>query len=542
MIVYKIVLVDDEAVVRVGIRDRIEWQSLGFECAADCENGVEALAAIERIQPDVVLTDINMPFMDGLELTQAVKARHPEMKVVILTGYDDFDYAQRAVKLKVNDFILKPITAAELTAVLQKIKAELDEQRKDKEELDRLQRQLRESMPVLKERFLDRLATSTIREGELAERLAFFEIELPGPDYEALAIDLDLLERGAGPTAAADRELLRFAIYNVTQELLSEDYTVSEVFRSREEKVMAILSGDQPELHDRAQELADKIRLAAEQFLRRTVSVGIGTPAVSLRNISESCQAAVSALEYRLLLGGNRVISISDMEPRIGRKADYSQEYDRRLIAGIKTGTADEVDHAVDTAINRHRTAMLTIDQSYIRLQRTLIAVMQALEELGCEEADVFGSGVNPLTAIYSFRTLDEISDWLKEACRRAVNSVAEARDDQCRQQMKEALAYIHDHYGDSELSVKTVSKQVLMSVSYFSAAFKSHTGKTFVEYLTAVRMDKAKEQLKFTGLRTYEIAAKSGYPDAQYFSVLFKKHTGDSPTEYRQKTSAERA
>ncbi|MUT65300.1 response regulator [Paenibacillus sp. NEAU-GSW1] len=538
---YKLVLVDDEAVVREGIREKIKWEALGFECAADCENGVAALEAIDRLQPDVVLTDINMPFMDGLELTKAVKSKYPDMKMIILTGYDDFDYAQRAVKLQVNDFILKPITAAELTAVLEKLKEELDGQQKEKEDLERLRRQLRESMPALKERFLDRIAMMPIGERELAERLVFFGLELAGPFFIALAIDLDLPERSG--LTAADRELLRFAVYNVAQELLHEEKGAAVFRSSREEKVLAILSGNGTEsLNDRSQELADAIRTSAEQFLKRTVSVGIGTSSGDLRCIHESCHSAISALEYRLLLGGNQVISISDMEIRSGRGADYSQEFDRKLIAGIKTGTPDEVDIAVEAAISQHRTAMLTIEQSYIRLQRTIIAVIQALEELGCEEAEVFGKGVNPVTAIYSFRTLEEISEWLKTACRRAVDSVAEARDGQWRKQLKDALAIIHERYGDADLSVKAVSKQALMSVSYFSAAFKAHTGKTFVEYLTALRMDKAKELLKFTALKTYEIAARSGYPDAQYFSVLFKKHTGDSPTEYRQKTAAERA
>ncbi|MFF2482989.1 response regulator [Paenibacillus sp. NPDC058071] len=537
---YKIVLVDDEAVVREGVRERIAWDELGFECVADCENGVEALEAIARLAPHVVLTDINMPFMDGLELTREVTERFPDTKMIILTGYDDFEYAQQAIKLKVNDFILKPITAAELTVVLQKVRSELDEQKKSKEDLEQLQRQLRESLPVLKERFLERLATSKVGSRELEERIRYFQIDLPGPVYTALAVDLDRLEQIG--TGAADRELMRFAVFNIVQEMM-EGVRSSAVFRTRDEKVLAIVSGEnEPQHRERIEELAERIRHAVQQFLKLTVSVGIGTETTALAHVSASCQSAVSALQYRLLLGNNQVISISDMEKKSRTQVNSSSEYDRKLIAGIKTGTAAEVELAIDGAIEDYRSAMQPIDRSYIRIQRTIILLMQALDEIGCSESDTFGPGVNPVTDIYKLRTLDDIGEWLKEACRRAINSVTSARDDQCRRQIDEALAHIHQHYGDGELSVKAVSRLVHMSVSYFSAAFKSRTGKTFVEYVTGIRMEKAKELLKFTSLRTYEVALQAGYPDAQYFSVLFKKHTGLSPTDYRNKTAAERA
>ncbi|MFX3636113.1 MAG: response regulator [Candidatus Pristimantibacillus sp.] len=532
---YKILLVDDEAVVREGIRERMSWEELGFDCVGDCENGVDALEAVERLHPNVVLTDINMPFMDGLELTRRIMDKFPETKIIILTGYDDFDYAQKAVKLKVNDFILKPITAAELTAVLHKLRNELDAQRQDKEDQEKLKRQLYESMPVLRERFLDRLATMTLNQKELEERIRYFDIHLDGPNYMTMAIDLDRLERNH--SVDTDRELLRFAVYNIAQEIVGAEPS-SAVFRSRDEKIMAILSGDQVEtLYERVQELAEQIRQSAYQFLKLTVSVGIGTPCSNLQQLKLSSKAAVAALDYRLLLGDNRVISILDMENRRTERAGHPTECDRELISGIKTGTNEEVERAIEGVIAHNRTASLSIDQCYIRIQRTIIAVIQALDEIGCTDAEVFGPGVNPITEIYQFRTLDEIGDWLKSACQRAVRNVSEARNDQCRTQMSEALHHIHEHYDDVDLSVKAVCKRVHMSVSYFSAAFKSETGKTFVEYLTAVRLEKAKELLKFSGMRTYEIAAKTGYNDPQYFSVLFKKHTGESPTEYRQKT-----
>ncbi|MGO4108348.1 response regulator [Paenibacillus sp. YAF4_2] len=537
---YTILLVDDEAVVREGIRERIPWGELGFECVADCENGVQALEEIERLRPHIVLTDINMPFMDGLALSRQVMNQYPDMKVVILTGYDDFEYAQQALKLKVKDFILKPVTAAELSAMLHKLRLELDEEKQEREDLARLQSQLHESMPLLKERFLERMSTMALSEKEMALRLRYFQIRLTGPHYIGLAIDTDRLDEQGG--ADTDKELLRFAVYNIAQEFVSEEPNYA-LFRSREERVMVILGGEREELlQEKAQELAERIRQSAVQFLKLTVSVGIGTTVEGYARIRTSCKEAVAALDYRLILGDNSVITLSDMEKRRSSPAGHPPEFDRELIAGIKTGTTEEVERAIEALISHNKAELTSIDQCYLRIQKTILAVMQTLGDIGCKEADVFGTGVNPMTEIYRFRTMEEIGAWLKTACRQAVLSVTATRSDQCRSQIEEAISYLENNYEDEDLSVKAVCKHVLMSVSYFSAAFKAQTGKTFIEYLTAIRMDKARELLKFTSLRTYEIAARTGYSDAQYFSVLFKKHTGESPTDYRHRTAAEQA
>lgn len=171
-----------------------------------------------------------------------------------------------------------------------------------------------------------------------------------------------------------------------------------------------------------------------------------------------------------------------------------------------------------------------------MRIVRVMLAVLQTLMEIGCNENELIGKEKSLLSDLHSFRSLDEIEHWLNEVCEQALRDVAKTRKDLTRSQMLEAVDFIQRHYEDPELSIKTVCSRIFISTSYFSALFKTHTGRTFVEYVTEVRMEKAKELLKHSSMKTYEIAAKTGYQDPQYFSVLFKKHTGDTPTEYRNK------
>ena len=173
---YKLLIVDDEALVREAIQDQMDWEKLGFECIGTCEDGVEALEFIKSNPPDVVLTDIGMPFMNGIELTQELYIHYPTIKVIIFTGYDDFDFAQQALKLQAVDYILKPMTAIELEEVISKLRLELDQQNNQIQDYERLKRQLRENLPLLKERFLERLATSPMTEKQMREGFTYFDI------------------------------------------------------------------------------------------------------------------------------------------------------------------------------------------------------------------------------------------------------------------------------------------------------------------------------------------------------------------------------
>lgn len=535
---YKVLLVDDEVVVREGIKERINWSELGLVCIGDCENGMEAMEAVDLLLPDVVLTDINMPFVDGLELTRYISEHHPFTKVIILTGYDDFSYAQQAIKLRVKDFILKPITARELHKVLEKVTAEMNEDKRKREDLDRLKIQLNESLPLLKERFLERMATSSIHHREREERIRFFRIALNTPYYLAIAIDIDYFPKDH---QNADKELLRFAMFNVIQEVIEQEVG-SIAFRTRDEKVIVILSSEDEEpLFDIAQSVAEQMRHLIESYLRFTVTIGIGRSCKSLNHFPQSFESAMAALEYRFLLGTGKVISIMDMEGHhAATSGEYQEDWERKLISCMRTGTESELKLTLQTIIQQYKNSFPSIQQCYIHIQKLIISLIRDLNQLGLQEVDIFGE-VNPITHIYQFQTLEEMEVWLFDCCRHAINTIVEQRDDYCSSQVRAAELYLKQHYSDEDLSLSRICKYVHMSTSYFSSVFKSQTGKTFVEYLTGERISNAKELLKFTSLKTYDIASRVGYQDPHYFSMLFKKITGDSPTEYRQRCSAEK-
>lgn len=536
---YKILIVDDEAVVREGIRDNINWSELGFELVGDCENGSEALEVVDRLQPDVVLTDICMPFLDGLELARYISVKYPRIKVIILTGYDEFEYAHQAVKLKAYDFLLKPITAAELRRILDKVKNDLDEETEKLEDLNRLKIQFRESLPLLRERFLNRLLSGHLRAGELEGKLDYFKIDFKGNCYLVMAIDIDDYGELGRFHPNTEDELLIFAVFNICEEIVSrEDCGI--VFQNRSNKTVVILSGnDAQSLRDNSCRLSEEIRQSVEKYLKFTITIGIGTACFNLVEISQSYKSAVSALDYRLMFGKNKVIDITDLEQNHSNYSFQRMQWEKRLASAVKLGTAMETDEIVEGIIKDLKKSLLPVERCYSHIQQVIASIMNTIDELGMDEVEVFG-GCSPFTEVYRFKTMDEIEVWIKNLSRKTADFILNKRSDYCKIQVMKAEEYIRQNYWDENLSLNSICRYLFLSTSYFSLIFKSHTGETFIEYLTRVRVDKAMELFKTSNFKTYEVSNRVGYADSHYFSLIFKKATGMTPTEYRAKVLKE--
>lgn len=195
---YSFVIVDDEPEIREGIRDTIPWDTLGFTFKGAFANGKEALEYVEQNPPDVLITDINMPFMDGLVLSELVLQRSPKTKVLIISGYDDFEYARKALQLQVQDYIVKPITPGEFKETLRKLKEVLDKERAEEQDFERLKKQLAENLPLIKERFFNQLITGAIPAEELQERSTYLGLSVQSNLGAIHCIVLDFVQHHGG--------------------------------------------------------------------------------------------------------------------------------------------------------------------------------------------------------------------------------------------------------------------------------------------------------------------------------------------------------
>lgn len=534
---HKVIIVDDDKLIREGIRDHIDWSSIDYDLAAVCENGKQAMDAVDRHKPDLLLTDIYMPFVDGMELTEYVVRKHKNTKVIMLTGYEDFEYAKQAIKHKVYEYVLKPVSAEELTEILVRARHELDQEKERQENWVRLGKQVQESLPLLKARFLNQWMGGGLHPNTVIQKLAYFNIQPFEHDVVALIVDLDDPKEIERTYPDTESVLLQYAVRNICEEIAMQNGAWI-VFQNMNEQNTILLSGASPgELYDKAEEIADAILKAVKQFLQLSVSAGIGIPRSSLDEVHASYRGALSALDYRCLIEGNRIIRIEDLERRTNRSAIKAQQYGKEIAKALKTGAAADIHVQLDRFFHDLKESHRSINECYIQIQHILLMMENALDEIGHFE----GSDQNHVVLeLYEQKTLSDTKLWMENLSEAYVGHIARQRDDYGKSFSNRAKEFIQANAHDPGLSLPMVCKHLNVSASYFCLQFKNHTGMTFTEHLTQVRLNKARELLWQTTLKTYEIADRVGYKDSHYFSLMFRKTTGETPTEFRERRSRE--
>jgi two-component system response regulator YesN len=534
---YKILLVDDEQIVRESIKKNIKWDELGFELVDDCSNGHEAMESVDKFIPDVVITDICMPFIDGLELTRFIVQKYPRIKVIILTGYEEFDYAQQAVKLKAYDFILKPITARELKGILIKLKNELDEENIKLQNISKIEDQIIESIPLLREHFLNRLILGNMQFDNIEKKFDYFKIHFNGRFLVVFVVDVD----GNGDfIAGTEDEIQYYAVFNICEEIVSK-YSSGIAFQNNAEKTIVILSDEDSEiLETKVISITEEIRQIIETHFKFTITIGIGKICNQVEALNDCYQYAVTALNHRFIQGKNHVISISNFEHQKSSVLYSRIEWDKKISEAIKSGTAEETDKIIENSISSLKTSFVSVSKCYEQVQQLFLTITDTLGQIGIDDAELSAEEFNVMPEISSFKTLSEIEEWLKKYCHKVNTFISNKRDKYLGKQAMAATEYINMHYMDEDISLNSICTYLSMSVSYFCTMFKTFTGETFIEFLTRMRMNKAKELLKTTDLKTYEIASKVGYVDAHYFGMIFKKTLKMTPTEYRERMQNE--
>ncbi|WP_368279932.1 response regulator [Enterocloster citroniae] len=542
MDLYRIILVDDEEEVRQSIIRKINWTEAGFKVVGDAENGEDALEKVEALEPDLILTDIRMPYMDGLTLAERVRQKYPSIKIVIFSGYDDFEYAKQAIKLNVTEYILKPVNVEELTAILKRIKANLDEEIEQKRNVNLLRENYIKSLPILREQFLNELVSYPMPETEVEDKLREYAIPLSGAKkWVAAAIDIEPEEIRDGVLLPLHKEkdLIPISVMQLVEEKL-KNYcrcALATSARTAESEIAVIAAIDEENSQTGLIDVLGDVCKETRKILEVPITIGIGHGCQKLSDISSSYKAVVDALGYKAIVGSGSTIYINDVEPVSSGKLQFDGKDEAELISAIKFGPREKIEAAVQTIIDKMSDAkvhfrqcqayMLSVSSSIVQMIQQYDLDMEQLLEEGSEREDTFA-------IIPRMQKREDFSQWLLSASLRMNQVMNQERDNTMKQVIQKAKQYIMDNYQDPELSVEKICRHLHMSPAYFSTMFKKETGQAYIAYLTEVRLDKAVELLGKTDDKTYIIAAKVGYQEQNYFSYVFKKRFGISPTKFR--------
>lgn len=529
---YKILLAEDDIVVRKNIRDNINWASAGLEFCSEVSNGEVSLSLIQALRPDVLITDIKTPFMDGLQLIRMIRKSVPDLKIIILSKHGEFSYLQEAIKLGVTEYLLKPVTPKKLTAALYRVAIQLDEDYRQRETLQGLKNQVEDSLTMLRGKFLLDVVLGNIPPAEIVEKAHRLKLDMLARAYQVMVVKAELYMGAISQIGPGKLQYIEELISRVTQ-----DHTSTSIisFHKNVEELVLIIKGDSTkQLEQRIYFLARLLKEEVEGQIECLLTIGIGSSKERLGDVANSFNEA-----YRNTLSLNGQISLSGLTDRIDNSD--MQRLDAAMIEQfLKTGVKADLDAFYESNISPLSKSLLTMPVflHYFTVG-LLITTARFIAKLGGNPDEILPQWQQPETVISLIHTRQQI----KEQTSKFLLAALEFRDERASTQLQydemiqKAQTYIDKHFADAEISLNEVAAYVSMSSSHFSMIFSRETGETFIEYLTRQRIKKARELLRTTNLKAKEIAFEVGYNNQHYFYLVFKKVSGVSPTEFRLTT-----
>lgn len=538
MDLYKVIIIDDEPIIRKGIRNIIDWKQLNCSVCAEAGDGRSGLELISRLEPDILITDIKMPGMDGIAMIREIKQSVPHCKVIILTGYRDFDYARQAVKFGAFDFLLKPSKIEELNSVLRRAVEELDSQTAHTIEMNKIREQYEKSKPILKERFIYNmiygLYPDEMNISAEAENLGLYI----GNFFMGL-LKTEVPETAREEEGGENARLYQMGIMNLLDEVFSNPYVMYCLPLGRDTIVLIVSRSDQSpcsieEIHAKCEYL-QKMIYGCFNF---TVTIALSEQGSGCAELSEKFRESSKAMEYRFYMGANSIIHYGDLG-NLFQYGDFTPLYDsqKKLLMNIRAGNTADARKVIGEIFARIGSVGYS-DRSFICnfYFNTIMQIQSIRRALPGKPADD-GEETNYISLYSLISKCDNLADLnglLEQVSGKAVDEVRKYNDNSTKLMLDKALDYIAAHYKE-EITLGVVAEHVYVSPFYISHIFSKELGINFVDYLNQLRISKAKELLRSGKYKLYEIAEAVGIRNPHYFSKLFRKYTGITASEYKQ-------
>ncbi|UQZ35617.1 DNA-binding response regulator [Paenibacillus sp. PK3_47] len=523
-------IIDDIKSVVEMIARKPQWQEHGIEVAGTALDGEEGLEMVRRLKPDVVLTDIRMPRMDGLEMTRAILESNPECRIIILSAYSEFAYAQQAIRLGAMDFVKKPFSLEEIVNVVLKARDLCLQEREEQEKLKAMELKIKASLPILRQEYLTFLMQHQTTESSARARWQYLGIPLEPENFVVFIAEIDQFAGKYGAQPVQEIELIRFTLQNILEETVSA-WTRGVIFREATNRYVCIMNTDNYEL---AEQITEACCANVSRYSRYTVSVGVGLCVPAIHELADSYTQALRALAYHFYTDGNAVYSYARIAHKQRAGGSFTITAEQEFLFALRSGNRDKCRQVLDRIFGE----LLALDPlpapQYVEnigyeLSFKICRVMLELfpyDKVQALEQRVHQLKNRPNPSLQDIRLL------LEGLCGESCRWIEEDRSAESSRIIHQAKAYICANLHTS-LTLEQVARQVNLSQGYFSNLFKKVLGISFQHFVMHEKMEKAKVML-IEGMQVQEIAMELGYEHRRYFSEVFKKYTDMTPSEFK--------
>lgn len=542
-----LIIVDDEPSVLDGLRNYVNWTEQGIELIGTADDGDTGLELIKELKPDIVLTDVQMPAMDGIRMAAEVREVLPFAEIVFISGHNDADYLRSALQIHAVDYLLKPIRRKELVSVMSKVTESLDAEERERSRVKEMQVKLAQSLPLLRERFLLSVISDSINPAHIREKLEFLDLTLlSASDYMVVVIMIDDVPQVLDTRSEQDKQLLSYTVLNIIQELIDMQMR-GITFEKQPGEYVAILLTPQledgnPEEAEEVQSpeqelllLAESIRGNLRQWLKLSVTIGVGEGVNSLSELQSSYKQARGAADQKWYLGKNRILTMDKLESGDYLQYRYETEWGERVLSALRSGdwerTLSELEQ-IFARLEQNRRHGSRYAQN-VSLHLILQSGQVMLELNGLTEAWE-QKEMEAWKQVMRQETMRDLlhytAEYLQEVCEYSLLK----RSGKSSEVIERVRLLIGQRYAEN-LSASDIAEGVYLSPTYVRLLFKQETGETLFEYLTKVRIEQAKHLLRNPQNKLYEVCYAVGYTDPSHFSKLFKKITGSTPSAFRE-------
>jgi len=537
----KAFLVEDESIIRQSLRDNFPWEQSGFKFAGEAQDGEMALPMIRKIHPDVLITDIKMPFMDGLTLSHIVHEEFPDIRIIIISGYDDFEYARSAIAEGVDQYLLKPITRTSLLKALDETRAKIESEQEQREYLEKFQNEMNEYEQFFLRNFFEKVCTNNLSIQEIYEEASKHSIDINAPAYNLLLVSIQNKRnpseeiKGARVEACQDelfRTFLRFAF--------------CQIFRWNINTYGIMVKGEPDDIESRTNTCLHQVeRICKGNEEEIDWYVAAGTPVERFSLLPDCFNDLNHLFSYRFFSPSKHILTKDIIE-------EVSAEGNDNALAGISTAQVDPM--VIKNFLENGQTEDIAeftssyfggmsqaikskMFRDYILLN-VRFTTLSFVESLGYSQEDFFDSRESDTLKDLAANAQDT-GEYMQRILERAILLRDRESADKSKMALGKALEYIDENYDKDTISLNAVADEIEISPNYFSTMFSQEMGITFIEYITEKRMKKARKLLRETDLHSAEIASEIGFRDPHYFSFVFKKTMGCTPREFRTKAKA---
>ncbi len=532
----KLLIIDDEHLVRNLVKNCLDWVSMGFSIIGEASNAREGLDAVKRFKPDVIITDICMPDEDGIKLSKKIKEISPHSKIIVLTGYEEFEYAKESIKLGLDGFLLKPIDDEELMNVMMDLKARIHVETNKANELEELRKKINENLFYLRERFLNRLVHGDfLTEIEIQDQLEFLKIKTSSNNFQVAILEVEAYSNiHAYPEEASI--VVIFQIMEIVQNRFN-CYKGINIFYDNNHRIIILNSENE---FDISKDCRQIIQISTNE-INCALTIGISNWSKDLYNIPDCYDEAYEALRYRIIRGKNQLISINELDAGYQFNSKSRAKLDDDFKYYVRAAIEDQAIKTLNAyfSIFQHDDIPLSlkIQAKGCTLVSTLLMITS---ELNLSSTDIWEKA--PFQKIFQIDTLPAMKDHLILLTKKVMIAIQRVKEVKTVKLVDDVRDYLIKNFHLQTLSLTKVACSFNVNPSYLSRIFKKETGKGFIEYLSVLRMEEAVKLFRETDLRSYEIADKVGYDDPHYFNFCFKKFWKVSVSQFKKSIDERRA